>query len=245
MEIIRYEHVGSTSSLAMELGEQGAGHGTVVVAATQSGGRGRRTRVFVSPPGGLYFSIILRPVIDPEHVSFLTLAAGVACCTTIEKAAGVPLLLKWPNDVYAGSRKLGGILTEAAPYSNAARAIPFIVVGIGLNINTGPEKFTHSLRESITSLYCIQNKRYDLEVLLTGIVLLLDRYCRDLMSLRDEISRYWQQRDFLFGKKISWQGARGEVVQGTGAGLMPDGRYQLQRTDGTIQPIIGGELFVE
>jgi BirA family biotin operon repressor/biotin-[acetyl-CoA-carboxylase] ligase len=245
IKIISYGDVASTSSIAMELGEQGAAHGTVVVAATQSGGRGRRTRNFVSPPGGLYFSIILRPVTDPDHVSCLTIASGVACCQTVERVSGLPVMLKWPNDIYVGTRKLGGILTEAAPYSNVEQTIPFIVVGIGLNINTDPEKFPDSLRESITSLYYMQHQRYDPGPMMTDIVLQVDRYFRNPARLRDEFCTIWQQRDFLYGKKISWQGVRGDVIHGTGAGLMRDGRYQLQTTDGTIQPIIGGELCLD
>jgi len=237
IKVIRYADVVSTNLLALELGEQGAAHGTVVVAEEQSGGRGRKARDFASPPGGLYFSLILCPETGSEHVSFLTLAAGVACSKTIEHVSGLPVKLKWPNDLYIGPRKLGGILTEAAPYSNVDQKIPFLVVGIGLNINTRPEMFPDSLRKSITSLYCMQNLRYDLEPIMTDIVLQLDRYACNLERLRDEIRGIWQQRDYLYGKKMSWHG-----IHGTGAGLLGDGRYQLQKDDGAIQPILGGEL---
>lgn len=242
IHIIRYTDVVSTNLLAHKLGEQGTDHGTVVVSEQQSAGRGRMAREFSSPPGGLYFSLILRPKIDPKYASFLTLAAGVACCKVIEDVSGLSIMLKWPNDLYIDSRKLGGILTETAPYSNITKKIPFIVVGIGLNINTRPEKFPHSLRDSITSLYYIQNQQYDLEPIMTDIVLQLDRYACNLSSLRTEICGIWQQRDYLYGKKINWQGVKGGVIQGTGAGLLDDGRYQLKKEDGTVVPIIGGEL---
>lgn len=242
IHIIRYVDVVSTNLLAYKLGEQGAVHGTVVVAGQQSAGRGRMAREFASPPGGLYFSLLLRPKIELKHLSFITLAAGVACCKVIEDVSGLSIMLKWPNDLYVGSHKLGGILTETAPYSNVTKEVPFIVVGIGLNINTQPEKFPDSLRDSITSLYYIQNQQYDFESIMTDIVLQLDRYASNLSSLRPEIYGIWQRRDYLHGKKMSWQGGKGGMIQGTGAGLLDDGQYQLKKDDGTVIPVIGGEL---
>ncbi len=242
MKIIRYTDVVSTNSIALELGEKGAAHGTTVVTDKQSDGRGRMERSFASPAGGLYFSIILRPEIEPEHISFLTLAAGVACCTTLEKASELSVMLKWPNDIYIGTKKLGGILTEAAAYSNVEQRIPFLVVGIGLNINTPAEKFPHSLRESITSLYYIQNRCYDLETLMADIVQQLDKYACNLSSLRDEICETWQKHDYLNGKEMTWIGPQGKDIRGTGAGILRDGRYQLQTKDDTMHPVLGGEL---
>lgn len=242
--IVRYPEAASTNSLALELGHQGAAHGTVVVAGRQTGGRGRVGRCFVSPPGGLYMSVILRPDLAPDYLRLVTLAAGVACCTVLEKQTGIAPLLKWPNDLYFGNRKLGGILTETAPYSAAQTGVPFMVVGIGLNVNSLPGDFPPPLQDLVTSLYDIAHRRYDLDILLRGIVLQLNFLVAGLERNAEALFSLWRQRDFLLGKNISWQEADGPVVHGAGAGLRQDGCYRLRTPDGLIHPILAGVLKV-
>ncbi len=241
--VVRYPEADSTNSLALELGRQGASHGTVVVAARQTGGRGRAGRCFVSPPGGLYMSVILRPDLALAYLRLVTLAAGVACCTVLEKY-GIAPLLKWPNDLYCGRRKLGGILTETAPYSTAQAGVPFVVVGIGLNVNSLPADFPPPLPNLVTSLSEITHRRHDLDMLRREIVLQLDSLVAGLEQSAETVFSLWRQRDFLLGKNISWQEADGPVVHGTGAGLRQDGCYRLRTPDGFIHPILAGVLKV-
>jgi len=242
--VVRYPEAESTNSLALELGRQGAAHGTVVVAGRQTGGRGRVGRCFVSPPGGLYMSVILRPDLAPANLRLVTLAAGVACSTVLEKQTGVAPLLKWPNDLYSGRKKLGGILTETAPWSAAPPGVSFVVVGIGLNVNSLPPDFPPPLRDRVTSLSDITHQRYDLDVLRREIVRQLDSLVAGLEQNAAAVLSLWRRRDFLLGKNISWQEADGPVVHGAGAGLHQDGRYLLRTPDGLIHPILAGVLKV-
>jgi BirA family biotin operon repressor/biotin-[acetyl-CoA-carboxylase] ligase len=115
MRLHHFAIVDSTNSIALDLARQGAAQGTVVHADQQTGGRGRNGRQFCSPPGGLYFSVILRPELELVDFPLLTLAAGVGLCRGISKTTGVQLQLKWPNDLYFADKKLGGILTESGP----------------------------------------------------------------------------------------------------------------------------------
>jgi len=126
-----YSEIGSTNDVALLMAERGAPDGTVVGADLQTAGRGRQGRTWSSPAGsGLYVSMILRPpaVIAP----LLTIAAGVSVAEGIREATGLSMDLKWPNDVYAGGRKVAGILAESG-LSDAR--LKHVVLGIGINVN--------------------------------------------------------------------------------------------------------------
>ncbi len=152
MTIQLLDTVGSTNDLAMKAAPS-AKHGDTWVAEHQTAGRGRREiggdrRQWFSPPGvSLYMSVLLKPAIEPAEAAGITLAAGVGVC---EALSGVPgLWLKWPNDIFIGTRKVGGLLTEA---STQAGSIESIVVGLGLNVNVQAQHIPKDLEAIMTSL---------------------------------------------------------------------------------------------
>ena len=125
-----YDEIGSTNDVAITAAQAGAPEGLVVVANTQSAGRGRVGRSWSSPPGaGLYVSVVLRPA--GSALQLLTIAAGVAVAEGVHAAAGLDPAVKWPNDVHVRSRKLAGILAEAG---SSAGAVDHVVLGFGVNI---------------------------------------------------------------------------------------------------------------
>src|SRR5262249_594491 len=129
-EVMWYAEVPSTNDVAAACAERGAGEGCVIVADTQTAGRGRHGRSWCSPPGaGLYVSLVLRPL--PHALPLLTVGAGVAVAEGIRAATGLAPALKWPNDVYVGSRKLAGILAEAGAAPDGAQ---HVVLGVGINL---------------------------------------------------------------------------------------------------------------
>ena len=128
----------STNRVAMEMAENGAPHGTVVVADAQTAGRGRMGRRWVSPAGkNLYVSLLLRPSVPTVEAPLLALVAGVALADAVE-AVDVPASLKWPNDLYCGGRKAAGILAEMASDPDGVR---HVVIGVGLNVNMEEDDF--------------------------------------------------------------------------------------------------------
>ena len=148
-ELHCYEELGSTNDRAKELAEEGAEHGEIVVAEAQTAGRGRRGREWVSPPRrNLYFSVILRPELPPSRAAELTLVASIAVCDAARQA-GVDAGIKWPNDLLASGKKLAGILTELATEPDR---VHWVVVGVGVNVNSRPEDFPEELRDEATSL---------------------------------------------------------------------------------------------
>ena len=133
-QIFSYEELDSTNDAAFRLGEQGIKEGACVFAEYQKKGRGRLGRSWVSPKSkNIILSVLLRPVLLPQEVSKLTLACAVSVIRTIRSVTGKTLGIKWPNDIYYRTKKVGGILTEMSAESDR---INFIVVGIGINLNS-------------------------------------------------------------------------------------------------------------
>ena len=129
---------GSTNDDLLEAGKQGAPHGTGLAAQAQTAGRGRRGHKWDSTAGNLLLSIVLRPCVNPAKYSGLAAVSGLAVLEALEKQGLADEIgLKWPNDLVARERKLGGILVEAARDNKGK---PFAVCGIGVNVNYAPQE---------------------------------------------------------------------------------------------------------
>lgn len=148
-----YPALGSTNQTAKELALAGAPHGTTVIADIQTGGRGRCSRSFASPPGGLYMSIVLYPDrLQFAHITAVTAFAAVAVCEAAAAVCGKDLQIKWVNDLFLGGKKVCGILTEAVTDIESG-SIGWIVLGIGINVNTRISDFPPALRQTAGVLY--------------------------------------------------------------------------------------------
>src|SRR5271169_871148 len=149
-EILFFPVTGSTNTAAAELAAKGQREGTVIIADSQTEGRGRRGRTWVSPVGkNLYLSIILRPCMPPRDASILTLMSAVACSSAIQRLSSIPVSIKWPNDLMVVDKKMGGILTEM---KTGADRIDYAVIGIGININLDSDDMPDNIRDIATSV---------------------------------------------------------------------------------------------
>ena len=147
-KLLYFPKLGSTNDQLMQLARDQAPEGCVVVAEQQTAGRGRQGNNWYSPPGaGLYFSLLLRPQLPAIKLTGLTMALGISVAEALEKTAGIPVELKWPNDLFCRGRKLGGILTEIVA---KASEVDYVLVGVGLNINN--EFVPLELCETATSI---------------------------------------------------------------------------------------------
>jgi len=211
-----------------------------VFADQQTAGRGRRGHSWFSPAGsGLYVSVVLTPAgaHDPTRAtSLLTLAAGVAVAEGIEQAAGLAADLKWPNDVYAGGRKLAGILAEAIESEHVRR----VVLGYGINVR--PDAYPPDVAFRATSLERELRRPIDREAVLVETLAALARRYKDLLAGRfDAILDAWRGRSpSAVGARVSWTLPAGRR-SGTTAGIDADGAL-LVRTDGVTERIVGGEV---
>ena len=236
--ITRFGTVSSTNDIAATLSE-----GAVVVAEEQTAGRGRRGRQWFSPRGtGLYVSVVVMPSrsIDPARASaLLTLAAGVGIAEGIGEAAGLRVELKWPNDLYVGRRKLGGILAEAA---TTGVAVERVVVGFGINI--GSAAYPPDVADRATSIEReLDGLEVDPERVLQGALASLARRYDDLLAGRfDGILDAWRARaPAAAGARVTWTGAAGPV-DGVTAGIDAAGALLIQ-TGGRTERIVAGEII--
>lgn len=150
--VIYYDRLASTNDEARLLAEQGAPHGTLVVAEEQTGGKGRKRRPWSSPPGiGIWMSFILRPQIEPDHASRMTLLAAMAVYDAVREL-NIPCQIKWPNDIVIDGKKVCGILTEMSATQDS---INYVVVGIGLNVHN--QEFPEGIRDVAISLDMAKN----------------------------------------------------------------------------------------
>lgn len=166
------EHcVESTNTWLKELADKGAESGTVVTADMQLGGRGRQGRSFLSPEGGLYMSMLLRPDCDLQHCTELTPLAAVAAHRALKACTGLHADIKWPNDLLLNGKKLCGILTEL---SIDPQGKPQIIIGIGINLNT--TAFPPELEDIACSVFSATGIEVKKESLLEKLVAELDEY---------------------------------------------------------------------
>jgi BirA family biotin operon repressor/biotin-[acetyl-CoA-carboxylase] ligase len=231
----------STNSRAMEMAENGAPHGTVVVADAQTGGRGRLGRRWVSPPGkNVYVSLLLRPDLPPGVAPRLSLVAGVALADALE-GLGVPGALKWPNDLYLGDRKAAGILAEM---SSDPDRIRHVVVGAGINVNMGAEDFPPEISGRATSLRVRTGRTFPrIEVLARFLDAFADRYAEFLAGGFPALREGWDRRDFLRGRRILLRRGRTEGW-GVAEGIDAEGALRFRPGGGDPEVAVhGGEIL--
>lgn len=148
-----YKSLESTNKTAKEMAVAGARHGTVIISDCQTMGRGRYSRSFFSPAGGLYMSMVLRPeVLHFENPTFVTDFAAVSVCEAIESISKKVPKIKWVNDIFIDGKKVCGILTEAVTDFESG-GLDWVVLGIGINVYTRTEEFPNELQASATSIY--------------------------------------------------------------------------------------------
>lgn len=139
--IHRFCKVTSTNDVLKQLAEKNAPEGTVVVAQTQTRGRGRMERIWISPEGNLYMSLLLRPSFSAKDMLKLTLLSACAVGDAVKKTASITPTLKWPNDILINGKKVCGILCEG---SFSKDVMQYLIVGIGINVNADPKKYSSS-----------------------------------------------------------------------------------------------------
>ena len=180
-EIYYYDVTDSTNIRAKELAEEGHPGGTLVVADRQEAGRGRRGRSWDSPSGtGIFMTLLLKPEMNPNHASMLTLVAAMAVARAISKCAGTEALIKWPNDIVIGGKKICGILTEMSAQFDF---INHIVIGIGINVHN--EHFPEEIAETAGSILLQTGKRIRRAELIEQILEQFENYYAIFMETED------------------------------------------------------------
>lgn len=185
--------------------------GFIILANTQSTGRGQHGKYWESPRNGLWFTSVFQPNINIENISILPILASLAV-ENVLKSLGLDLFLKWPNDILINKtlKKIGGILVESSLTRNA---IKYIMLGIGINANNRIDQFSSSLKDDISSILIELNREVDLIELLKDIMYKIDFYI-DLLQDRgiELILKNWRQTNNILGKKVSIHLANQEII---------------------------------
>ena len=227
---------GSTNVEAVALARTGAPHGMVVVAEQQGAGRGRRGRVFESPPGGLYLSVVLRPPLPPQQAFRLTLCGALAVQRAVA-AHGVAALVKWPNDVMVAGRKLSGVLTEL---SADAERIQHAVVGVGVNADTRADQFPEALRGVATSLRMETGQPVPRVGLLVDVLAQMTAWYRQSLGNFPAVIEAARRCSHTLGQKIRVTDGDA-VVEGEAVDLDDEGAL-LVRTAHGVRRIFSGDV---
>ena len=237
-----YEQLPSTNALAKNMAAAGAPQGTVLLADSQSAGRGRLGRSFHSPGGaGLYLSVILRPHCPPAQLMHLTCAVGVAVCDAVEEVLGFRPGIKWVNDLVVGDRKLGGILAEASMDTKTG-CVSYAIVGIGINCNQHPADFPNELQNIACSAAMATGTSIDRARLAAAIICHMERMSHSLSQQKDIMARY-RHDCVTIGKDVNII-HNDQIREGQALNVEDDGSLLVRFDDGSVRTVNSGDVSV-
>jgi BirA family biotin operon repressor/biotin-[acetyl-CoA-carboxylase] ligase len=231
------ETVSSTNSEAKEFFLQGETEGFIVAARNQTAGRGRKDRTWLSPVGGLYFSIILQPRLGPENAPLLGFLSACAVARGLTELGVENVSLKWPNDVLIGDSKIAGILSEAVSTNDENVGI---VIGIGVNQNCPVSDMPSGLEWPTTSVFDELGIETSIESLLCFIVNEIDTLLQvvehesSFSSVLDE----WREVSSTLGVKVRIH-EEGKTTDGVAKDIRADGALIVETDDGLVNVLLG------
>lgn len=245
-KVYYFDVTGSTNTDAKRFAEEGAPHGTIVVADIQNAGKGRRGRSWQTLSGtALSFTIVLRPDFAPDKASMLTLVMALSVAEAVDEEAGTFAMIKWPNDIVLNKKKICGMLTEMT-MTPEMDEIQYIVVGAGINVNIGSvEDFQEEIRQTATSLKIETGRQINRAVLLEKV---LDRFEKnyevfletlDLSNLQKEYQEHLQG----VGSEVRVLDPAGEYT-GISRGINSKGELIVEKENGERVQVYAGEVSV-
>ena len=239
----------STNEEAKRGGEAGAEHGTVYCAKSQTAGKGRRGRSWLSASeNNLYFTLLLRPQLKPESVSMLTLVMAQAVAEAIKEKAGLPVGIKWPNDIVVSKKKVCGILSEM---KLEQQECAYCVIGVGINVEQA--SFPEELKDKATSLYEemntskgeISHRKPKTEDLLISILSHFEELYESVSEAKSLLPMQERYNALLVNKDNEVRVLEpGNAYNGVARGITPFGELLVERTDHSLEKVYAGEVSV-
>ena len=246
---VRYYSVtDSTNQVAKRLGDEGDPEGTLVIADEQTAGKGRSGRRWATPPGtNIAMTLLLRPKLQADRISMVTLVMGMAVAQAVRKLYGLEATVKWPNDVVIGTKKLSGTLTEMSAEldgSSLSRTkVHYIVIGTGINVNM--LDFLEEIRETATSLRLELGRTADRAQLIAEIMKCFEEdyavflESGDMSGLREEFEELMVNT----GRQVTVL-EPGHEYTGTALGINDRGELRVRTGDGSVREVYAGEVSV-
>jgi len=241
--VICYDTVSSTSDVAAEMAERGEPEGGVVFAEYQKKGRGRMGRSWLAPRGkNILMTFIVRPRLRPMNAPQLTLLSAVACAEAIRAVTGLPALIKWPNDILIGGRKICGILVELF---SELDGIKYVLVGVGLNVNVQKGEFPRDIEGGATSILEELGRKISRIELARELLRRLDENYRLLQeSGFSPVMKKWKELSATLGRSIRVRWPNGTLEIGSAHGLDEDGALLLRRETGFTVRVTSGDIDI-
>lgn len=239
-----YSKIESTNTLAVELADEGAAAGTIVLANEQTGGRGVAKRRWHSPKGaGLYLSLVLRPKEVPNPL-LLPLLAGFAAARALEVfGSGAAVGVKWPNDLIIADRKAGGVIAEGSWSGPRPR---YVVLGIGVNVHQRAADFPAALRPVAISLDMAAGRAVSRIELADRVIAEVETSCLNPPEILDrEFLRRFDDYDWLRDRRCSIDSGGPAPSVGTAVGIAPDGALLFRPDRGGLLRVTAGHVLVD
>jgi BirA family biotin operon repressor/biotin-[acetyl-CoA-carboxylase] ligase len=237
-----FQETTSTNDVVEKLARDNVKEGVVVFAESQTKGRGRLGRKWISPRNkGLWFSVLLRPKLRPQETTQLTVACGIALRRAITEQTGLAAEIKWPNDIMVKGKKVAGILTELSAETDR---INYSIVGIGVDVNLNAADFPPDVRGIATSLKLESGKEVSRPELAVLILRELDAdYARVSAGKFAVVADEWEKFCTTIGQQVAIRiGDR--TVRGRAESLSDDGELLLRTDHGHLERIVGGDVTV-
>ena len=228
-----FSEIGSTMDAARILARKGAKEGTIVIAEVQADGRGRLSREWLSPKGGIYFTIILRPRISPVYAPRINLMVSITVAATIRKLFGIKAGLKWPNDVLIEGRKVCGILAEMNAEMDV---VNFVNVGIGINANTSVPQF----EKTAISLKDVLGREISRKEFLR--VLLREIEGWQPLLMKEDLLEEWKKLSMTLNRDVKVI-APGDVIVGRAIDIDTTGALIIRESDGSLTKAMAGDCI--
>lgn len=238
-----HQVIDSTNNRARELALEGADEGTLIIAETQLEGRGRLSRSWISPRGkGIWMSLILKPDLSPDQAPHITAIAAVAIRKALNRATGLDIGIKWPNDIIIDGKKVCGILTEM--HADIDR-IYYVVVGIGINVNMTQEDLPVELSSTATSLRIALGRNLDRRQLIALIMEEIEEIYYTYLENRDfkQILDLCRQYSVTLNRPVKVIG-RDTSFEGFAVDFDEDGSLLVKKEDGNIIKVMSGDVSV-
>ncbi len=238
-----FKETTSTNDVVEKLARDGVKEGVVVFAESQTRGRGRLGRKWVSPANkGLWFSILLRPVLRPQEMTQLTVASATALRRAIIAETGLRPEIKWPNDILINGKKVAGILTELSAESDRVK---HIILGIGVDVNVDAGELPPEVRQLATSLKIEAGAEIPRVELAAQIIRELDRdYARICAGKFAEVADEWEAGCATIGRNVTVQMGDRKIC-GRAESLDDDGALLVRTEHGHLERVIGGDVTLE
>ena len=240
--IYLFGEVSSTNAVLRQLAQNGAREGTVLLAESQTEGRGRLGKSWFSPPGvNLYASVLFRPAIGPSEASVFSFIASLALADTIRRL-GLSPAIKWPNDILVEKRKVAGVLSEIA---TSGDRLDYVILGVGVNINVEGKALLAALGEAgraAGSLAGLAGREIDRNAFTADFLDSLDEWLLIHQGQGAEaLLRAWRDRDILTGRRVEVR-EQGVTFDGKALGVDADGHLLVEDSKGRTRKVVAGEI---